>query len=96
MCRKFLPCPTNFLHVLIVPSGHYALYVNYISGSAMNEIRKGPISKVEEAWVESGFCAILVLFYEDPENPRLEALNKVSHMITCWPCPNDMSQPLYI
>ena len=45
-------------------------------------LQKGPVSTVEEAWVESGFCAILVLFYEDPENPRLEALNKVSHLIT--------------
>ena len=56
-------------------------------GSAITEILQAGhmhvhVPPVEKAWVESGFLAILVLFYEDPENPKLEAMNRVSHVIT--------------
>ena len=44
----------------------------------MTEILKGKVSPVETCLVESGFCAFLVLRYDDPENPCLEAMNSVS------------------
>ncbi len=50
-------------------------------GSSMKELLQN--SKVispdiaEKCWVESGFCAYLVLRYDDPENPQLEAMNSV-------------------
>ena len=47
-------------------------------GSAINEIIKQKvISPVEKCWVESEFCAFLVLRYDDPENPQLEAMIRV-------------------
>ena len=46
-------------------------------GSAISEISKQK-AVVTEYWVESGFCAFLVLRYDDPENPQLEAMNGVS------------------
>ena len=45
----------------------------------MTEIPKQKvISPIERCWVESGFCAFLVLRYDDPENPQLEAMKSVS------------------
>ena len=44
----------------------------------MTEILKQKLSPVEQCFVESGFCAYLVLNYTDPEKPQLEALNSVS------------------
>ena len=35
------------------------------------------LSPVEKCWVESGFCAYLILRYDDPEKPQLEAMNSV-------------------
>jgi hypothetical protein len=51
-----------------------------IVGSAIKEIIQKTIitESVEKCWVESGFCAYLVLRYDDPENPQLEAMNSVS------------------
>lgn len=45
----------------------------------MTEKEKGSIvSPIKKCYVESGFCAYLVLQYGDPENPYLEAMNSVS------------------
>ena len=49
-------------------------------GSAISEISKQKAVDTEY-WVESGFCAFLVLRYDDLENPQLEAMNGVSIMI---------------
>ena len=35
------------------------------------------LSPVEKCWIESRFCAYLILRYDDPENPQLEAMNSV-------------------
>ena len=54
-------------------------YFYTLAGSAMTEILKEKvITPIEKCYVESGFCAYLVLHYDDPENPRLEAMNSVS------------------
>ena len=57
----------------------YRLIANLmIVGSAIKEIIQQKVpSPVEKCWVESGFCAYLVLRYDDPENPQLEAMNSV-------------------
>ena len=45
----------------------------------MTEKNKGNIlSPIKQCYVESGFCAYLVLHYDDPDNPKLEAMNSVS------------------
>ena len=46
------------------------------------------LSPVDKCWVESRFCAYLVLRYDDPENPQLEAMNSVRindtmHIVQC-------------
>ena len=47
-------------------------------GSAKTEIIKQKVlSPVEKCFVKSGFCAFLILRYDDPENPQLEAMNSV-------------------
>ena len=48
-------------------------------GSAITEILQ-PGNDEERAYLESGFCAMLVLYYDDPEKPRLVSMNRVSHV----------------
>ena len=43
---------------------------------------KKAVSPTEKCWVESGRHAILVLRYDDPENPKLEAMDCVNDTIS--------------
>ena len=57
------------------------------------------VSPVEKCYVESGFCAYLVLCYDNPDSPRLEAMNSVSIIRSAHAGPLSMHvgfEPLHI
>lgn len=72
-----IPSTTSLLCKPLLP------YCNDCIGSSISEIIQRPtvITPIEQCFVESGFCAYLVLHYDDPENPKLEAMNAVSSYI---------------
>ena len=76
-----IPSSAYSVRLGIGPSWGRGYYLHYTNvGSAMTEIlKKKVITPIETCWVESGFCAFLVLRYDDPENPKLEALNSVNN-----------------